>query len=98
MALPDGRVSTNGAVATDPAHGGPLPDATFPELIGRFINDLSDLSDRQVELAKQELAETKDEAIAAVLRIAIGAGIAVGMALLLVIWLYTAFIWFLNWL
>jgi Putative Actinobacterial Holin-X, holin superfamily III len=93
----DGR---NGASAVhDPAHvGGPLPDATFPELIGRLINDVSDLADRQIELAKQEIAEAKDEVIGAVKRIAIGAGIAVACALLLVIWAWTAFIWFFNWL
>jgi HAMP domain-containing protein len=67
-------------------------------LIGRLINDLSDLADRQIELAKQEIAEAKDEAISAIKRIAIGAGIAIAAALLLVIWAWTAFIWFFNWL
>jgi hypothetical protein len=89
---------TNGRTGVDPAHGGPLPAATFPELIGRLINDLSDLADRQIELAKQEIAESKDAAIGAIIRIAIGAGIAVAAALLLVIWAWTAFIWFFNWL
>jgi hypothetical protein len=88
----------NGRAAADPAHGGPLPQATLPELIGRLINDVSDLADRQIELAKQEIAEAKDEAIRAVMRIALGAGIAVAAALLLVIWAWTAFIWFFNWL
>ncbi len=91
----DGRV---GAAFADPAHTGPLPNASFPELIGRLINDVSDLADRQIELAKQEVGEAKDEAIKAVLAIAIGAGIAVAASLLLVIWAWTAFIWFFNWL
>ena len=47
-----------------------------PELIGRLINDVSDLADRQIELAKQEVGEARDEAIGAVKRLAIGAGIA----------------------
>lgn len=95
----NGHGATNGAVGrADPAHGGPLPEATFPELIGRFINDVSDLADRQIDLAKQEVSEAKDEAIGAVVKIGIGAGIAVGAALLLVIWLWTGIIWFFNWL
>src|SRR6202023_2412363 len=49
-------------------------------------------------LAKQEVGEAKDEAIRAVTRLAIGAGIAAAAALLLVIWAWTAFIWFFNWL
>src|SRR5215470_4223898 len=93
-----GANGRNGASAADPAHGGLLPDATFPELIGRLINDVSDLADRQIDLAKQEVAEAKDEAISAAFRIAIGAGIAAAAALLLVIWAWTAFIWFFNWL
>jgi hypothetical protein len=68
------------------------------ELIGRLINHTSDLADRQIELAKQEIAEARDEALAAVQRVAIGAGIAIGAALLLIIWAWTAFIWFFNWL
>jgi hypothetical protein len=88
----------NGRTETDPAHGGPLPQATLPELIGRLINDVSDLADRQIDLAKQEIAEARDEAIGAVIRIGIGAGIAVAAALLLVIWAWTTFIWFFNWL
>jgi hypothetical protein len=75
-----------------------LPQATFPELIGRLINDLSDLADRQIELAKQEIGEAKDEAISAVKRLAIGGGIAAAAGLLFVIWAWTAFIWFFNWL
>ena len=96
----DGRDGANGRAGwdRDPAHGGPLPQATLPELIGRLINDLSDLGDRQVELAKQEIAEAKDQAIDSAKRVAIGAGIAVAAGLLLVIWAWTAFIWFFNWL
>lgn len=86
------------ATYTDPAHAGPLPRATLLELTGRLINDFSDLADRQIELAKQEVGEAKDEAIGAALRIAIGAGIALVAGLLLVIWAWTAFIWFFNWL
>jgi hypothetical protein len=82
----------------DPAHGGPLDHATLPELIGRLINDVSDLADRQIELAKQEIGEAKDHAVSAAIRIAIGGGIAAAAALLLVIWAWTAFIWFFNWL
>jgi hypothetical protein len=95
---PDGRDGANGRARLDPAHGGPLPQATLAELIGRLINDVSDLADRQIELAKQELGETKDEAIDVVKRLAIGAGIAAVAGLLLVIWAWTAFIWFFNWL
>ena len=93
----DGRTGAN--ALHDPAHvGGSLPEATFPELLGRLINDVSELADRQIELAKQEIAGAKDEAIAAIKRIAIGAGIAAACGLLLVIWAWTAFIWFFNWL
>lgn len=95
MTFVNGRAPT--AAPQDPAHQGPLPQATLPELIGRLINDVSDLADRQIELAKQEIGEAKDEAIGAVKRIAIGAGIAAAAGLLLVIWAWTAFIWFFNW-
>jgi len=87
----------NGRSTLDPAHGGPLPDATLPELVGRLINDVSDLADRQIELAKQEIGEAKDDSLGAVKRVAIGAGIAIAVALLVVIWAWTAFIWFFNW-
>src|SRR4051812_32355348 len=98
MALANGRVPNGQLTAgTDPVHGGPVTDATLLELIGRFVNDLSDLADRQIELAKQEIAETRDEALGAVVKIAIGAGIAMAAAVLLVIWAWTAFIWFWNW-
>jgi Putative Actinobacterial Holin-X, holin superfamily III len=93
-----GRDAVDGRVATDPAHGGPLPQATLPELFGRLINDVSDLADRQIELAKPEINDAKDDAISAVKRVAIGAGIAAAAGLLLVIWAWTAFIWFFNWL
>jgi len=95
--LAPGTATSNGHVAADPAHTGPLPQATLLELFGRLINDASDLLDRQIELAKQEIGEAKDEAIKAVLRLAIGAGIALAAAFLLVIWAWTAFIWFFNW-
>jgi hypothetical protein len=88
----------NGRSALDPAHGGPLPDATLPEIVGRLITDVSDLADRQIELAKQEIGEAKDDSIGAAKRVAIGAGIAIAVALLVVIWAWTAFIWFFNWL
>jgi Putative Actinobacterial Holin-X, holin superfamily III len=91
-------VTLDGRDRSDPAHNGPLPQASLPELVGRLINDVSDLADRQVELAKQEIGEAKDDAISAVIRVAIGAGIALGAALLLIIWAWTAFIWFFNWL
>jgi hypothetical protein len=95
----NGQAGTNGRIdGADPAHRGPLPEATFPELIGRLINDVSDLADRQVDLAKQEIAEAKEEAISSATKIAIGAGIAVAAALLIVIWAWTAVIWFFNWL
>jgi Putative Actinobacterial Holin-X, holin superfamily III len=95
---PTGQNGRNGMSAVDRAHGGPVPEATFPELIGRVINDVSDLADQQIELAKQEINEAKDEAISAIKRILIGAGVAAASALLLVIWAWTAFIWFFNWL
>jgi hypothetical protein len=101
----NGHGGANGSVGSppgeaayrDPAHGGPLPQATLPELVGRLINDVSDLADRQIELAKQEISEAKDEAIGAVIKIAIGAGIALAASVLLVIWAWTGFIWFFNW-
>jgi hypothetical protein len=89
---------TDGRTGLDPAHGGPLPQATLPELVGRLINDVSDLADRQIELARQEIREAKDEAIGSAIRVGVGAGIAVVVALLLLIWAWTAFIWFFNWL
>ena len=91
-------VRLNGRDRSDPAHNGPLPYATLPELAGRLINDVSDLADRQIELAKQEIGEARDEALSAVKQAAIGAGIALGATVLLVIWAWTAFIWFFNWL
>src|SRR5436853_7887212 len=94
----NGRDRSDGRSGLDPAHGGPLPQATLPELIGRLINDVSDLADRQIELAKQEIGDAKDEAISAVKRLAIGGGIAAAAGLLFVIWVWTAFIWFFNWL
>jgi hypothetical protein len=93
-----GRLWPDGRPRTDPAHGGPLTGATFAELIGRLINDVSELADKQIELAKQEVNEAKDHTLSAVKRLAIGAGIAAAVGLLLVIWAWTAFIWFFNWL
>ena len=87
----------DGRSRVDPAHGGPVTEATFAELLGRLVNDLSELADKQLELAKQEINEAKDEAIGAIKRLAIGAGIAAAAGLLLVIWLWTAVIWFFNW-
>jgi Putative Actinobacterial Holin-X, holin superfamily III len=94
----NGRDRSDGRPGPDPAHGGPLPQATLMELIGRLINDVSDLADRQIDLAKQEIGEAKDVALSSVKRIGIGAGIAVGAAVLLIIWAWSAFIWFFNWL
>src|SRR5437016_11009375 len=94
----NGRDRSDGRSGLDPAHAGPLPQATLPELIGRLINDLSELADRQIELARQEISEAKDQAIKSAFRIAIGAGIALVAGLLLLIWAWTAFIWFFNWL
>jgi hypothetical protein len=89
----------NGQVPTDPAHSrGQLPDATFPELIGRIINDVSDLADTQIQLAKQEINEAKGDAIKATTKIAIGAGLVLVMGLFIIIWAWTAYIWFFNWL
>jgi hypothetical protein len=93
----DGVDRANGRSRLDPAHGGPVDQATFAELIGRVVNDLSELADKQIELAKQEVNEAKDQAIGAVKKLAIGAGIAAAAGLLLIIWLWTAFIWFFNW-
>jgi hypothetical protein len=94
----DGRAGANGRAASDPAHTGPLPEATFPELVGRLITDVSDLADRQIDLAKQEVGEAKSQALGVILKVAIGAGVAMVSSLLLVIWAWTAFIWFFNWL
>lgn len=88
----------NGTRPPDAAHSGPVGGATTPELIGRIINDASDLIDRQVELAKQEVKDDIGKVAGGAKRLAIGAGVAAAMGLLLVIWLWTAFIWFFNWL
>ncbi len=94
----NGRTQPNGHVSADPAHlPGPLPEATFVELVGRLINDASDLADRQVELARQEIRETKEEALVTGKRTAIGAGAIGAASLLFVIGVWTAFIWFFNW-
>jgi hypothetical protein len=75
----------------------PITDATIAELIGRVISDFSDLVDRQIELAKQELHEDLGEVLGAVKKLALGSGIALGAGVLAIIWLWTAFIWFFNW-
>jgi uncharacterized membrane protein YqjE len=94
----NGRGGANGTVGPEPARDGPLREASFTELIRRLINDLSELADKQIELAKQEIGEAKDEAISAIIKLAIGAGIALAAVLLVVIWAWTAVIWFFNWL
>jgi hypothetical protein len=96
-ALVNGRDQSDGQAGLDPAHGGPLPQATLIELVGRLINDTSDLADRQIDLAKQEIGEARDQAFVAIKRAGIGAGIAVAAAVLLIIWAWSAFIWFFNW-
>jgi hypothetical protein len=94
----DERAGSNGRVGPDAAAAEPVLHATLAELLRRLFNDVSDLADNQIDLAKQEVGEAKDEAIGAVKRLAIGAGIAATAALLLVIWAWTAFIWFFNFL
>ena len=88
----------DGRSGSAPAATHALPEATFVELLRRIITDVSDLADEQVELAKLEINEAKDEAIGALKRTLIGAGIAAVAGLLLVIWAWTGFIWFFNWL
>lgn len=92
--------ATNGTSngARNGTHTGPVQDQTLLELIGRVINDVSEMADRQVELAKQEVREEIGGAIGSVKTLAIGAGIAAAAGLLLLIWAWTAFIWFFNWL
>ena len=48
--------------------------------------------------ASLHVGEAKDQALDSIKRLAIGAGIAVAAGLLLLIWAWTAFIWFFNWL
>jgi hypothetical protein len=94
----NGRNHATGLSSADPAHRpGPLLEASIVELFGRLVNDVSDLADRQIELARQEIDETKDDAVSTLKRTAVGAGIIGGGSLLLTIALWTAFIWFLNW-
>jgi hypothetical protein len=93
-----GRAAVTGRTQPDPAHTGPVQRASFPELLGRLINDVSDLVDRQIELAKVEFAETREAARGALVRGAIGAGVMLAAALLLLIWAWTGVIWFFNWL
>jgi hypothetical protein len=75
----------------------PIADSSMGNLAGRLIADVSDLADRQIELARQEIAETRDQAVGLGKTFGIGAGILLTVALLLVIWAWTGFIWFFNW-
>ena len=93
-----GSASPNGTPGADGAHNGPVGSASTPELIGRLVNDLSNLVDKQIELAKQEIRETIGDATGAIKQLAIGAGITAAAGLLLLITAWTAFIWFFNWL
>lgn len=94
----DGPVSLNEIPRADRAHeGGPVADATLLELLGRLINDLSDLADKQLVLAKQEVSDTLHHVIDTAKKLAIGAGILLAVGLLLIIWAWTGFIWFFNW-
>jgi hypothetical protein len=72
-------------------------DATTPELIGRLINDVSDLADRQIEMAKQEIREEIGEAIGSVKTLVIGGVVLLIVGLMALIWAWTGFIWFFNW-
>ncbi len=92
------RPPLNGQSRPDGVHGGPVRDATLQELIGRLVNDVSELVDRQVELAKQEVREDIGEGLGAAKTLALGAGIAAGAGLLLVVTAWMALVWFLNWL
>ena len=90
----------DGASRRDAAHiyGAPVTQATTPELVGRIVNNVSDLVDKQLLLAKQELGENLQRALGAAKTLAIGGGIAAVAALLLLIWAWTGLIWFFNWL
>jgi hypothetical protein len=79
-----------------------VANATTLELVGRIINNVSDLLDKQIQLAKQEVSEDIGKVIGAVKTLAIGGGIAAGVALLLVITLWVglmlALIGLFDWL
>jgi hypothetical protein len=75
----------------------PVTDARTYELIGRLVADVSDLADRQIELAKQEIAENRDQGIDLATTFGIGVGILVVVVLVVLIWLWTGFIWLFNW-
>ena len=94
----NGRANGTSFGPADGVHGGPVDEATFTELVGRLINDFSDLVDRQIELAKQEVREEIGDVIGAAKTLAIGAGIAAVAGLMLLIWAWTGVIWFFNWL
>ncbi|MBI2755580.1 MAG: phage holin family protein [Chloroflexi bacterium] len=75
-----------------------MASATLAELIGRLVNDGSELIDKQIELAKQEVKDDLGEVVATAKTGAIAAGLALAAGLLATIWLFTAVIWFFNWL
>jgi hypothetical protein len=94
-----GEPSAAANALVDSAHrGGPLADASIPELVGRVINDVSDLADRQIELVKLEVSETVDQAKSTITILVVGAALVLVAVVLAVIWFWTAFIWFFNWL
>jgi hypothetical protein len=76
----------------------PVTEASYPELFGRLLNDVSELADRHIELSKQEIDEEKTEVIGTAKKLAISAGVLAAAGLLLVIWLWSGFIWLFNWL
>ena len=90
--------STNGHTYAPGSHSGPVVDASFPELVGRLVNDGSDLLDKQIELAKQEIKEWIAQNLGAAKTMAIGAGIAAAAGLLLVIGLWIGVTLLLMWL
>jgi hypothetical protein len=81
----------------DRAHTGPVQEAPTRELVGRIVNDFSDLIDKQIQIAKLEVKENLGEAAGDIKSVTIGGGIALGAALLLTVWAWTGFIWFFNW-
>lgn len=90
---PDG-FSSNGRDETRPSG---LGDAPLQELVGRIVSDVSDIVDKQIELAKQEVREDIGEVVGALKRLAIGAGIAAGAGLLLAVSLWVAALFWLSW-
>lgn len=86
--------SSNGRDGTRPDA---LIDAPLLELVGRIVSDVSGIVDKQIELAKQEVREDIGEVVGALKRLAIGAGIAAGAGLLLVVSLWVAVLFWLSW-